>query len=156
MDEDDPFGGNVWDTNYPSSSKAALELAPDNIKRGFEFEKVSTATFDDFESGSDGAGGGGEDDFGDFGDFGDADTTTASALESASAYPDDFRIPQTFTSGYWEPLELDPQPHLEMLEDQVVSLLEPIWQPANIDGSFNHDPVRASEGVSSILVNPER
>ena len=97
-----------------------------------------------------------DDDFGDFGDFGDADEMVTPADFDNIGFGQNDRIAApTIADSNWDPLRLDPMPSREDLQTQLNEVLGPIWAD-DISEFTTSEDIRQVEGVSQILVTPER
>lgn len=106
-----------------------------------------------------------DDDFGDFGDFGDAplqaddmggfDEDDSAFGASGNAFASTSFVAPTAQNN-WRPLRLDPLPSLQDLTEQVDVLLEPLWDERLSDAVWSGEGIREVEGISQILVTPER
>ncbi|KAH9850734.1 hypothetical protein C2E23DRAFT_833980 [Lenzites betulinus] len=160
MDDDIAFTASVW--GAPAESIPPLAVKPPTFTAS---PGPSTQDdFDDFDSfrtpaaTSAGSGDDGEDDFGDFGDFGETEQIPvtpggfASFGQATYDEPESFGGP-SFTSD-WRPLEVDPLPPREELQEQVDDILGPLW--AHDDTSrITDEAIREVGGLSQTLVTSE-
>jgi hypothetical protein len=143
--DDLDFGASVW----ASSS----DLAPISVP----FVKPPD-TLDESEFGAtvDAASVDADDDFGDFGDFGEGQGVgDAADFSETVAFGEEVRKPAANTAD-WEPLRLDPIPSRSELHKQVNDILGPIWADDDISQVTTDEEIREVEGISRILVTPER
>jgi hypothetical protein len=177
MDEDLTFGASVWGTTLDdpiatrlanitslSSSESPVPPSPspsqdrlddyDDFHTPPQTQNPSIAQEDDFgdfgdfgeTEGLEGGGDFGHDtDFGQDGDFGDFS-------EDATLHEEPIPGP---SHTVWEPLRLNPLPSEEGLERQINRILDPVWI-RDISLLTTDDDIRQAEGVSQILVTPER
>jgi hypothetical protein len=177
MDEDLTFGASVWGTTLDdpiatrlanitslSSSESPVPPSPspsqdrlddyDDFHTPPQTQNPSIAQEDDFgdfgdfgeTEGLEGGGDFGHDtDFGQDGDFGDFS-------EDATLHEEPIPGP---SHTVWEPLRLNPLPSEEDLERQINRILDPVWI-RDISLLTTDDDIRQAEGVSQILVTPER
>ena len=141
MDDDFTFGASVWGVEDSTATLSKPTTVLPSFAADDEFEDFGsnqTATTDD-------------DDFGDFGDFDDGPT---------QQFGDDmgFGEPVAGPSSYgeWEALRLSPMPDREQLERDVDAVLGPLWGQQSLADLTTNDPIREMEGISQILVTPER
>ncbi|KAF9055018.1 hypothetical protein BDZ89DRAFT_938070 [Hymenopellis radicata] len=143
MDDDFTFGASVWGTPDP----AAPVVKPPS--------PIPDDDFDDFGSPPQAAQVADDDDFGDFGDFGDAQEIPP----SSSGFSDDMAgfAPVAGPSSYgdWDPLKLAPMPGRPELEDDINTILGPLWGSQPISEVTTDDEIREREGINQILVTPE-
>jgi hypothetical protein len=157
--EDDFSFASVWGASsdplpIPSPLKQTVE--PPVI----DFPPSSSSSqgdddFDDFGTARTGTSDAQDDDFGDFGDFGDAEDMGTPADFGNIGFGQEARIAPTIAESDWEPLRLDPMPSREDLQRQLDVVLGPIWAD-DISGYTTAEDIRQVEGVSQILVTPER
>jgi hypothetical protein len=87
----------------------------------------------------------------DFGDFGEAqEMSTPAGFETGFGHDVLLARPTD-----WEPLRLDPMPSRDDLQIQLDEVLGPIWAD-DISEFTTAEDIRQVEGVSQILVTPER
>lgn len=147
MDDDLTFGASVWAASTPldivSTSWATSPPKPDATLDDFDDfgppDESNLETIDD-------------DDFGDFGDFGEAHEGESLALE------EDLNFGQHPLPGpsHWRPLQLDPFPSRSSLENEINETLVPIWQYEDISDVTTDENIREAEGISQILLTPDR
>lgn len=154
--EDDFSFASVWGAPAtPSPIPSQLTLAPPPV----DFPSSSSQgddDFDDFGTARTEPSDAMDDDFGDFGDFGDGDMATPADFEDIG-FGQDVRIvsPPPVQEPDWEPLRLDPFPSRTQLQAQLDEILGPVWTD-DISLYTTADDVREVEGISQILVTPER
>ncbi|KAF5387629.1 hypothetical protein D9615_000576 [Tricholomella constricta] len=153
MDDDFIFGASVWGTTEPVDvvpprrTASPLESAPDS-----QFDNQ----FDDYNDPADTVQtDAGDDDFGDFGDFGDAAIASPSGFGDDVGFGEEVRIAGPSSNSEWHPLQLDPLPSRQGLEEQLNGILEPIWGHEDLANILSSDDIREVEGVSQVLVKPE-
>ncbi|KDQ64328.1 hypothetical protein JAAARDRAFT_201685 [Jaapia argillacea MUCL 33604] len=149
--DDDLFGPSVWGLSdvspiSPPDTKGHVPFstqAPEN-----EFDE-----FDDFGAPAESTTDGGpeDDDFGDFGDFGEAPEM---GFSEEVGFGEEVRIAGPSTRD-WQPLQLDPFPSREELQEQIDVILAPLWGDKDISQVTTDEDVRRVEGLSQILVTPE-
>ncbi|GLB34001.1 putative protein with domain of unknown function (DUF5102) [Lyophyllum shimeji] len=152
MDDDLTFGASVWSTNEP------VNIVPPKIPSSLVItpEAQFDDQFDDFnEPVEEGPAGAVDDDFGDFEDFGEPQIAGPSGFEDDASFGDDVRIAGPSSYSEWHPLNLDPVPTREALEEQLNNILAPIWGYANLATVLTNDAIRDVEGVNQVLVTPE-
>ncbi|CCM05555.1 uncharacterized protein FIBRA_07782 [Fibroporia radiculosa] len=153
MDDDISLGASVW--GAPASPVAIRPIVP-----SFPSAGTSNDGFDDFDNfetppettsmSADDA----DDDFGDFGDFGEPqEVRYTSTFEEDAGFGADVRIPGP--SGIdWGPLQINPMPSREDLQNQVDEILGPLW--ASIDLTrLSEEDIRQAEGLNQTLVTPQ-
>ena len=144
MDDDLIFGTSVWGITD------TLDLGPPQTKSS-TFSESSEDPFDDFDDPVETTHTGtADDDFGDFGDFGQVEATGSSGFE-------EFGTAMSLAGpSEWFPLKVDPLPSRQELTEQLNEILQPIWGDAEASSIFMDEGIREVEGVSQILVTPER
>ncbi|KZT29264.1 hypothetical protein NEOLEDRAFT_1214603 [Neolentinus lepideus HHB14362 ss-1] len=162
--EDDLFGSSVWGVS--TSGPAPILTSPRKGEEDFPTfydppttEDESADDFDEFGTAPQSAVEleAQDDDFGDFGDFGDVQTSdTVEAFDEEVAFVEEPQ-PQVVPSGSdnWQPLQLDPLPDKEELEEQVDRILRPLWANDDFRQVLTDEDVRQAEGLNQILVTPE-
>jgi len=157
--EDDFSFTSIWGT--PSDPSPILSTLKETIvPPAIDFAPSSSSSqgddFDDFGTARTGTSDAQDDDFGDFGDFGDAEEmgTPADFGKVGFGLEEQFAGPET-TDSNWDPLRLNPMPSKEDLETQLDEMLGPIWTD-DISEFTTAEHIRQVEGVSQILVTPER
>jgi Domain of unknown function (DUF5102) len=156
--EDDFSFASVWGApSDPLSISSPLKqsiLPPAN-----DFPSSSSSSqgdFDDFGTAPTGTSDAQDDDFGDFGDFGEAEEMiTPADFEDIGFGQEERIIAPTIPESEWEPLELDPMPSRVELQERLDEVLGPIWSD-DISPYTTAEDIRQVEGVSQILVTPER
>lgn len=152
MEDDISFGASVWGAPTDFAPVLSINRVPStSTDDGFD-------DFDDYRTPAEtvvASGDEGDDDFGDFGDFGDAQTIGGvhSFVEEA-AFDEDVRIPGP-SGAEWEPLQLDPLPSRQELQQQVDEILGPLWATMDLS-QLSDEQIREAEGLSQTLVTPER
>lgn len=144
MDEDFTFGASVW-----ASNDLVNALPPQKSFSAPEPQFANHGGFDDFCDTVDNtmAGAGDDDDdFGDFGDFGEAEGDDLGFIE-------DVRIAGP---SEWHPLKVDPLLLTEGMNEELQSILSPIWGYEDLPNILTSDGIREVEGVNQILVDSER
>ena len=145
MDDDLTFSASVWAVSTPldiaSTSWATSPPKPYATPDDFDVlgppdERSQEATEDD--------------DFGDFGDFGEAHEGEPLASEDVNFG----QLPPP--EPHWHPLQLDPFPSRSTLENEINETLVPIWQYEDISDVTTDENIREAEGISQILLTPER
>jgi len=162
MDDDVTFGTSVWGSVEPSSATVSKpQQQKGNVLAsgagGIEVDD-GFDDFDDFSApvqASDTFVSGDDDDFG---DFGDAEEVPAG---SDFQFQSEFVQPEAGPSSHaastsWQPLRLSPPLDREKLEAEVNNILEPLWADLDRLQVTSNEPIREKEGVSQILVTPER
>jgi hypothetical protein len=155
MDDDFSFSS-IWGAPsdplpLPSPLKETI------IPPTFDFPASSSSSqddddFDDFGTARTGPSDAQDDDFGDFGDA--QEMTTPADFENVGF--DQARIAEpTIPESDWEPLRLDPMPSRADLRARLDELLGPIWAD-DISEFTTAEDIRQVEGVSQILITPER
>ncbi|EPQ59107.1 hypothetical protein GLOTRDRAFT_54824 [Gloeophyllum trabeum ATCC 11539] len=159
--EDDLFGTSIWGASTSSDPVLQAPPKPDSDFSAFgdstvRHEEPETGDdFDDFGPPPESAGEDQEDDFGDFGDFGDVQAVdSVGAFEEEVPFAEEPRAPLSVLDD-WKPLQVDPIPSKEELEEQVDYILRPIWAHDDYREVFTDEDVRQAEGPSQILVSPE-
>jgi len=94
-----------------------------------------------------------DDDFGDFGDFGEAEIVNSTGFDG---FGEEVPVAGPSSHGEWQPLKLDPFPSRSELIEQVNELLGPIWGYGDPSDILTDEGIREVEGISQILVTPER
>jgi hypothetical protein len=156
MDDDITFGASVWGTSDSVDTIPSLRTNPPILSTSSE-SQFGEDQFDDFDDPvqtvqADAA----DDDFGDFGDFDEAEVVNSTGFEDDVGFGEEVRIAGPSSHTGWHPLRLDPLPPRSELENQVNSILEPIWGSEDISEVLTDEGIREVEGVSQILVTPER
>jgi hypothetical protein len=148
MDDDLTFSASVWAASTP------LDIA--STSWATSPPKLDPATLDDFDDFGPPDESNGEaiedDDFGDFGDFGEAHEGESLALEEDVDFG---QLPLPGPS-HWQPLQLDPFPSRSSLENDINETLVPIWQYEDISDVTTDEDIREAEGISQILLTPDR
>jgi hypothetical protein len=143
MDDDLTFSASVWAASTPldiaSASWATSPPKPDD-----DFDDLVSPDESNLEAIDD-------DDFGDFGDFGEAHEGESLALEDVNFG----QLPLPGPS-HWRPLQLDPFPSRSSLENEINETLVPIWQYEDISDVTTDENIREVEGISQILLTPDR
>jgi hypothetical protein len=160
MDDDFAFG-NVWgDASSPKAIPPSL-LAPST-------KPAPVPTFDDFDdftvgepSTSTSALAQDDDDFGDFGDFGDMPVQSQAMdhFDDDDGFGDPVggAFPQvTAVEGLWQPLRLKPMPDFETLQEQIDSILGPLWAHLIDPKTMSQDIIRPVDEPTQLLITPER
>lgn len=152
MDDDLTFGASVWGTSEPVN----------NIPPKISSSLVTTAEaqfddqFDDFNDPVQVVqADAGDDDFGDFEDFGEAEASGPSGFGEDVGFGEEVRIAGPYSHTEWHPLNLDPLPSRQALEEQLNGILDPIWGCENLANILTNDEIRDVEGISQVLVTPE-
>ena len=148
MDDDLTFSASVWAASTPldivSTSRATSS---------HNFEYATPNDFDDFgppdESNREAVD---DDDFGDFGDFDEAHEGESLAMEEGVNF-EQLSLPGP---SHWHPVQLDPFPSRSSLENEINGILEPIWQYEDISDVTTDENIREAEGISQILLTPNR
>jgi hypothetical protein len=143
MDDDLTFSASVWAASSPldiastswATSPPELDSTPDDLGPP---DESNLETIED-------------DDFGDFGDFGEAHEGEPLALEDVNFG----QLPPPGPS-HWRPLQLNPFPSRSSLENEINETLVPIWQYEDISDVTTDENIREAEGISQILLTPER
>ncbi|KAI0832576.1 hypothetical protein BC628DRAFT_1347369 [Trametes gibbosa] len=160
MDDDIAFTASVW--GAPAEPVSPLAVKPPTFTAS---PSPSTQDgFDDFDSfrtpaeTSEGSGDDIEDDFGDFGDFGETAqipvTPGSFASFGEATYDEPESIGGPSFNSEWRPLRVDPLPPREELQEQVDSILGPLW--AHDDTTrITEKAIREVGGLSQTLVTPE-
>lgn len=152
MDDDITFGASVWSTSDVADTIPPLQTNPPILSTP-HFGEDQFEDFDDPVQTMQADAG--DDDFGDFGDFDEAEVVNSTGFDDGE-FGQEVQIAGPSSYAEWHPLRLDPLPSRSELEDQVSSILEPIWGSADISGLLTDDGIREVEGVGQILVTPER
>ena len=144
MDDDLTFSASVWAVNTP------LDIASTSrATSSSNLVYTTPADFDDFgppdESNQEAIE---DDDFGDFGDFGEAPPDESLASEEAVDFE---QLP-----SHWRTLQLDPFPSRSSLENEIIQTLGPLWQHEDISDVTTDENIREAEGISQILLTPDR
>ncbi|KAF8915831.1 hypothetical protein CPB85DRAFT_1217093 [Mucidula mucida] len=140
MDDDFTFGASVWGTPDPAAPVVVKPPSP-----------IPDDDFDDFGSPPQAAQvTDDDDDFGDFGDFGDAQE-----IPPSSGFSGFEPVAGPSSYGDWEPLKLAPMPGRPELEDDINTILGPLWGSQPISEVTTDDEIREREGINQILVTPE-
>lgn len=152
MDDDITFGASVWGTNDVVDTIPPLQTKPPILSTPHFGEDQ----FDDFDDPVQTVqADAGDDDFGDFGDFDEAEVVNSTGFDDGE-FGEEVQIAGPSSHTEWHPLRLHPLPSRSEVEDQVSSILEPIWGSGDISGLLTDDGIREVEGVGQILVTPER
>ena len=142
MDDDLTFSASVWAASTPLDTATSWVTSPLKLD----------ATNDDFDDFGPPEGSDREaiedDDFGDFGDFGEAHEGESLAL--------DVNFEQLPAPSHWHPLQLNPFPSRSSLENEINEILLPIWQDEDISDVTTDEHIREAEGISQILLTPDR
>lgn len=148
MDDDFTFGTSVWGTSdvvdiVPTSKPTS---SPSEPEYGHQFDEFNDLGQVSHEVAAD-------DEFGDFGDFGDFNDAE---MVNSTGFEEEVRIagPSSYTG--WDSLKLDPLPSRSYLEEQVNEILGPIWGYEDLPSVMTDEGVREVEGISQVLVTPER
>jgi hypothetical protein len=143
MDEEDLAFASVWGSSEPVIPPPPAKL-DDFDDFGSPIETAQPLAEED-------------DDFGDFGDFGDDEqTSTGPGFGDSEEFGNEMPVAGPSSHADWEPLNLDPMPDREGLQEQVNHILAPIWGDYDISQVTTKEGIREVEGISQILVNPER
>lgn len=162
----DEWGTAVWDTPSEPIPQPSERLVPPASPLTFHDVSepalepsgslVPPTPFDDYAEAAQPADDG---DFGDdFGEFDggqsiDVEDGDMSGFREIEAMPA-FTPPPPVAS--WEPLRLDPLPPPQELSEHVLELLAQIWTPADPGTLMTSEDIRQVEGLSQVLVAPER
>lgn len=174
MDDDFTFGASVWGTSNDPTHLANITTSFSSLEPPAPSPAPSQDQLDDYDDfhtppQTQNSSIAQEDDFGDFGDFGDAegleggrdfereadfgqDADFGDFAEDASFHEEP--IPGSSQTP-WVPLRLTPLPSRTELEKQINYILDPIWT-RDISLLTTDEDIRQVEGVSQILVTPER
>ncbi|KAG6868168.1 hypothetical protein C0993_006836 [Termitomyces sp. T159_Od127] len=148
MDDDFTFGASVWASNDP------VKALP--TQKSFSAPKPQFGNddrFDDFCSPVDVIRAGAGDD--DFGDFGEAATTCSSGFEDDVGFEEDVQIAGPPSVSDWHTLKLDPSSSTEGMNEELQSILSPLWGYENLTNILTSDGIREVEGVNQILMDSE-
>ena len=148
MDDDFTFGASIWASNEPVS---ALPPQKPSSAPGRQFGDDDG--FDDFSDPVDATQASAGDD--EFGDFGEADVTGPSGFRDDPGFEEDVRIAASSSSD-WHALNLDPLPSRQDLDEQLQTILGPIWGYEDLANILKSDGIREVEGINQILVDSER
>ncbi|EIW61219.1 uncharacterized protein TRAVEDRAFT_162172 [Trametes versicolor FP-101664 SS1] len=160
MEDDIAFTASVW--GAPAEPMPPLTVQPPSFTAS---PGPSTQDdFDDFDNfgtpaeTAAGSGEDGEDDFGDFGDFGETQQmpVTPGGFSSfgGATYDEPESIGGPSFAPDWKPLQVDPLPSRDTLQEEVDEILGPLW--AHDDTShITEDEIREVGGLSQTLVTPE-
>ncbi|TFK55559.1 hypothetical protein OE88DRAFT_1651930 [Heliocybe sulcata] len=162
--EDDLFGTSVWgaSTSAPAPILTSPRKEDEELPAFSEpptTEDESADDFDDFGTAPQSAveQEAEDDDFGDFGDFGDVqESGTVEAFGEEVGFVEEASsqaVPPK--SDGWQPLQLDPRPSREELEESVDFLLRPLWANDDFRQVLTDEDLRQAEGLNQILVTPE-
>jgi hypothetical protein len=147
MQEELDFGASVWaspsDPTPPLTTLSTHPITPPFDDLGGFGETVEAAPTDEKE-----------DDFGDFGEFGEAQEVDHSDFGDGVAFGEE-QAPAPVEAD-WEPLRLHPMPSRSELHKRVNEILAPIWADDDISQVTTDEGIREVEGISRILVTPER
>ncbi|KAI0775965.1 hypothetical protein BD413DRAFT_469246 [Trametes elegans] len=160
MEDDIAFTASVW--GAPADPIPPLAVKPPAFT-----PSPGPSTQDDFDDFDDfgtpaetaaGSGEDGEDDFGDFGDFGETQqipiTPGGFTPFGTVTYDEPETLGGPSFSVDWKPLQVDPLPSRETLQEQVDDILGPLW--ASDDTShITDDAIREVGGLSQTLITPE-
>ncbi|EMD40912.1 hypothetical protein CERSUDRAFT_111498 [Gelatoporia subvermispora B] len=156
MEDDITFGASVW--GAPDRSPLTIRPVATNIE--VSPEPSSLDTFDDFDNFNTPAEtiatsrDGDDDDFGDFGDFGDIqEMSDAPAFGEAVEFSEEVRIPSS-SGKEWEPVRLDATPSRLELQEQIDTILGPLWATDDMSRLTDED-IRQVDGLNQILVTSE-
>ena len=174
MDDDFTFGASVWGTSNDPARLANITTSLSSLGSPAPSPAPSQDQLDDYDDfhtppQTQNSSIAQEDDFGDFGDFGEAGdleggedfrhegdfgqgTGFGDFAEDASF--DEEPIPGPSQTS-WGPLRLTPLPSRDELEQQINRILDPVWIK-DISSLTTDEDIRQMEGVSQILVTPER
>ena len=163
MEDDFTFGTSVWGApdEVPPPS-LTLQPPPLAVSPGPSTAQDDFDDFSNFRTPAETVAGSGEednDDFGDFGDFGETQQLPITPGFSTSfgdpvyAEPEGISGPSTSTD--WRPLRLDPLPSRQQLQEQVDSILGPLWSYDDTS-QLTDEPMREIGGLNQTLVTPER
>ena len=160
MDDDFTFAASVWSTSEPVNLLPTPKQTLHDISPSSDFAPRQDSHFDDFDDfgtpSQTAEADVEDDDFGDFGDFGEGEEIAIpSEFGEEVGFGEEVRIPGPSSHAYWEPLRLDPMPSRAVLEDHVNDILAPIWGEDISDVTIG-EGIREVEGISQILVTPER
>ncbi|KAH9939979.1 hypothetical protein B0H21DRAFT_755373 [Amylocystis lapponica] len=152
MEDDIALGASVWGAPTPSELVPALP-----VKR---ISSSSTDGFDDFDTFGTPAetlvasGDEADDDFGDFGDFGEAQHIgNVPTFGEDVGFGEEVRIAGPSATD-WEPLQLDPLPSRQELQEQIDEILGPLWGSMDLS-QLTDEKIREAEGLSQTLVTSE-
>ncbi|KAG5728503.1 hypothetical protein E4T56_gene19497 [Termitomyces sp. T112] len=148
MDDDFTFGASVWASNDPVNA-----LLPQKSFSVPEPQFGDDDGFDDFSDPVDTAQAGAGDD--DFGEFGEVEATGPLGFGVDLGFEEDVRIAGPSSLSDWHPLKLDPLPPREDLNEQLESILSPLWGYEYLANILTSDGIREVEGVNQILVDSE-
>jgi hypothetical protein len=146
MDDDLTFSASVWAASTPLdiASTSWATSPPKPSATPDDFDDLGPPDESNLEAIED-------DDFGDFGDFGEAHEGEPLALDDVNFG----QLPLPGPSD-WRPLQLDPFPSRSSLENEINKTLVPIWQYEDISDVTTDENIREAEGISQILLTPER
>jgi hypothetical protein len=146
MDDDLTFSASVWAASTPIdiTSKSWAITPPKLDETSDDFDDFGPPDESSLEVIED-------DDFGDFGDFGEAHE--GEPLTSEGVNFGQLPLPGP---SHWRPLQLDPFPSRPSLENEINETLAPIWQYEDISDVTTDENIREAEGISQILLMPER
>jgi len=155
--EDDFSFTSIWGapedpSTIPSTLKDTIVPPAIDFPPSFSSSSLGDDDFDDFGTARTGTSDVQDDDFGDFGDFGDAEAGAPADFESVGFAQEEQSV---ITESDWEPLRLDPMPSKEDLHIQLDEMLGPVWAD-DISEFTTAEDIRQVEGISQILVTPER
>jgi len=151
MDED--FGTSMWATatsdrislsspDYPTFPQPSLTVNQFDDLDGFGTQKDVFAGEDD------------DDEFGDFGEFGQAEGTTEDIGNGHFSEPA-ASVAGSSSSWDWEPLQFDPHPSRQTLEEQIEEILGPLWNTDDTSQALTDEDVREVGGLAQVLVTPD-
>jgi len=156
--EDDFSFTSIWGapsdpSTIPSILKETIVPPAIDFPPSFSSSSLGDDDFDDFGTARTGTSDAQDDDFGDFGDFGDAEEMEAPADFENVGFAQEEQ--SAIVESDWEPLRLDPMPSKEDLHIQLDEMLGPVWAD-DISEFTTAEDIRQVEGISQILVTPER
>ncbi|KAF9464351.1 hypothetical protein BDZ94DRAFT_1191017 [Collybia nuda] len=152
MDDDITFGASVWGTSDVVDTLSPLQTKRSSLSTSLEPHFIDDQ-FDDFESPLPAVHGDMADE--DFGEFDEADVGNSTGFEDDESFGEEVQIAGPSSYVEWLPLGLNSLSSRSVLEDQVGSILEPIWGSEDISRLLTNDRIREVEGVTQILVTPE-
>jgi hypothetical protein len=174
MDDDFTFGASVWGASNDPTRLTHITTSLSSLGSPAPSPAPSQDQLDDYDDfhtppQTQNPSIAQDDDFGDFGDFGGAE-----GLEDGRDFGHDADFGQGGDFGdfaedvsfheqpipgpsqtVWEPLRLTPLPSRDVLEEQINRILDPVWI-RDISLLTTDEDIRQVEGVSQILVTPER
>ena len=171
MDDDFTLGTSVWGTSNEPIRIANITTSFSSLGSPAPSPAPSQDQLDDYDDfhtppQTQNSSIAQEDDFGDFGDFGeveslegDRDFEHEADFGQGGDFAEDISFQEEPIPGSsqitWEPLRLTPLPSREELEKQINRILDPVWV-RDISLLTTDEDIRQLEGVSQILVTPER